>query len=62
MKVNNLLVSGFTLCMLSIIPQPMEAQFFKKIGNMLEAVDKALGGDTSKTIQQQKMPRLIPLK
>lgn len=39
MKVNNLLVSGFTLCMLSIIPQPMEAQFFKKIGNMLEAVD-----------------------
>lgn len=34
--------------MLSIIPQPMEAQFFKKIGNMLEAVDKALGGDTSK--------------
>lgn len=48
MKVNNLLVSGFTLCMLSIIPQPMEAQFFKKIGNMLEAVDKALGGDTSK--------------
>lgn len=48
MKVNNLLVSGFTLCMLSIIPQPMEAQFFKKIGNMLEAVDKALGGDSSK--------------
>lgn len=50
MKVSNLLVSGVSLCILSVIPQPVEAQFFKKIGNVLETVDKALGGgNTSQT-------------
>lgn len=49
MKIRNLLVSGFSLCVLGAIPQPAEAQFFKKISNMLETVDKALGGDASKS-------------
>lgn len=40
MKIRNLLVSGFSLCVLGAIPQPAEAQFFKKISNMLETVDK----------------------
>ena len=49
MKVRNLLVSGISLCLFSMLPQEVEAQLFKKIGNVLETVDKVLGSNTTKS-------------